>query len=597
MRFLHSPRFALLAVLGAVALGFGFALDFLADPLGLSPVLDARENLVWAERIAAGELPPEPFYRALLYPALLSVLPATLWLAPLFGLLCHWLNALLCGLIARRLWQDATAAWLAGLLYAVYPVSLYFSVQILDFTFALTLFLLGLCGLLHLRERPRAWLAVLAGTAAGLAVLARPNFLPAVLLFPLLAVGLVYLSRRSWRPALGLGLALLAPLLGLFALQGGVNQAISGEFRVLPWQGAYNLYAANRDGANGKYFTQQLSFEELPKGMNPTRMESEYLYRQQAGPEAAASVAAMNAHWRGKFIESISGEPLRWLGLMGRKVAYLLNDWEQYNNLSYAYQKDRFPWLRWNPLGWGLLLLGAAAALVLGGRRLARPEASALALVALAYAAGLLLFFVSARFRLPLAPLLCVGCGGLALLFRERAWWRKPRAGLALGLLALLATLSYGNWWQAQDRSTFIQDEMLLADAALRSGADALALQYADKALAREPARQDIRRLQVSARFNLWLMAEGPAAEAHWEALVGAAAKIEQADAMTWFVRGVIEWRGDRREAAVATWREGLERYGAQAISCARALQAVGETGAAATGDPGVDAIRALLAR
>lgn len=584
-------------VLAALSLGMGFAFDYLADPLGLSPVLDARENLAWAERIAAGELPAEPFYRALLYPALLSLFPFPLWMAPFFGLLCHWLNALLCGLMARRLWQNTAAAWLAGLIYAVYPVSLYFSVQILDITFALTLFLLGVYGLLRLRERPSWWLAALAGGAAGLAVLARPNFLPAVLLFPALAVWLTYCHGRKWRPALMGGLALLAPLLGFFALQGGINHALSGEFRVLPWQGSYNLYAANREGANGKYFVQQLAFDEVARGMNPTRMESEYLYRQQAGPEATTSVAAMNAHWRAKLIESISEDPLRWLGLMGRKAAYLVNDWEQYNNLSYAYQKDRFPLLRWNPLGWGILLLGAAAALMLGWRRLGRQEASAVALVALAYAAGLLLFFVSARFRLPLAPFLCVGCGGLALLVRERGWWRRPGAGFAIGLLALLATLSYGDWWQARDRDTFIQDEVLLADAALRSGADAKALKYADKALARDPARQDVRRLQVSARFNLWLKAEGPAAEAHWEALLGAIQKIEQADAMTWFVRGVIEWRSGAREAAVAAWREGLERHGNQAASCARALQAVGEDGDWPPDDPAVAAIRALLER
>jgi|GEM_PF-5436443 len=52
-------------------------------------------------------------------------------------------------------------------------------------------------------------------------------------------------------------------------------------------------------------------------------------------------------------------DPAIWLGLMGRKVAYLFNDWEQYNNLSYGYQKARFTFLRFNPLGWGCLLLGA----------------------------------------------------------------------------------------------------------------------------------------------------------------------------------------------------------------------------------------------
>lgn len=43
-----------------------FAINFAADPLGQAPVLDARENIAWAELITAHRLPEEPFYRALL---------------------------------------------------------------------------------------------------------------------------------------------------------------------------------------------------------------------------------------------------------------------------------------------------------------------------------------------------------------------------------------------------------------------------------------------------------------------------------------------------------------------------------------------------
>jgi hypothetical protein len=45
------------------------------------------------------------------------------------------------------------------------------------------------------------------------------------------------------------------------------------------------------------------------------------------------------------------------LGQLGRKVYALLNDWEQYNNKTYAFHQARSPWLRWNPLSWGVLLV------------------------------------------------------------------------------------------------------------------------------------------------------------------------------------------------------------------------------------------------
>lgn len=600
------PRLALLCVLLAVGLNGLFALDFMLDPLGLSPVLDGRENLAWAERISAGELPDEPFYRALLYPAILAVMAKAGLLsgaaATIFGVICHLISASLTGLIARRIWQQDAAGWFAGLLYAVYPVAMWFSVQVLDISFAITLFLAAIWLLLRSGDagrwpNARRGCLLAAGLVGGGAVLARPNFLPAVILLPVLPILLRWVQGEGFRHLLGRGALVCVGLGAVLLLQGLLNLQIGGVFKILPWQGSYNLYAANRDGANGKYFIQQVAFEEVPAGANPTRMESEYLYHQQVGPEAPATVSAMSAHWRAQLVESILEDPLRWLGLMGRKAAYLLNDWEQYNNLSYAYHKERFHWLNWNPLGWGIILLGASVAFSLNWRYLAKREGAALGLVALAYAAGLLLFFVSARFRLPLAPLLCVGCGGLILLLREQASWRIPRIGLAVGLFALLTTAVYGNWWQARDRSAFIQDEILLADAALRVGADGMALDYATKALERDSTRQDARRLQVSANFNLWLGASGPAAGAYWTSLIEAAGKIEQADAMTWFVRGVIKWRNGARSAAVAAWREGLLQYGPQAVSCARALQAVGEVTDLSPSDPGVEAIRELLER
>jgi hypothetical protein len=42
---------------------------------------------------------------------------------------------------------------------------------------------------------------------------------------------------------------------------------------------------------------------------------------------------------------------------MARKAYALLNNWEQYNNKTYAFHKALSPWLSWNPLCWGLLLV------------------------------------------------------------------------------------------------------------------------------------------------------------------------------------------------------------------------------------------------
>lgn len=236
-----SVRYGWLLGLLAGAYACLFGLQFLADPLGQVPVLDARENLAWAERIANGTLPAEPMYRALLYPWLLSWLPPSLLpaTATLLGIMMHGLSAWLVALIAGRLWQQTPAARLAGCIYAIYPVALYFAGQVLDITLATTLFMAAVYSLLVgadsvSKRRALLW-ALGAGLLAGLAVLARPNFLPAVLWFPF-AMLFFKVPDRLLR-----GLCLAAGLVGTLGIQGGVNYKLSGEVRFLPWQGVQPL--------------------------------------------------------------------------------------------------------------------------------------------------------------------------------------------------------------------------------------------------------------------------------------------------------------------------------------------------------------------
>lgn len=586
-----------------VYVGF-FGVTFLADPLGQAPVLDARENIAWAQWIREGDLPEEPLYRALLYPLVLSwfpggSLPAA---ATLFGLALHLCNAALVGLIGMRLWSYRSAAWLSGLLYAVYPVALYFSAQVLDITLAISLFLAGVYMLLLChgvtaapraasRAKPRDTrrrhihrLALLAGLLGGLAVLARPNFLPAVLCFPLIVL---FSPLRQWKASLtvALGLALM------LALQGVVNLKLSGEFRLLPWQGAYNLYAANREGANGKYYMQRLVFDEVLPGNNTTRMESELLYRQAAGPDAPVTVDAMNAFWRTQLVESISDDPARWLGLMGRKAVYVLNNWEQYNNLSYAYHKARWPVLAWNPLGWGVLLLAAFAGAGIGYRESSRPALYGIALLGLAYAAGLLLFFVSARFRLPLAPLLCIVAGGSAY-WAQHAFSMRKQSLLLAGIIGW-ALLSFGNWFGAKDRTTFIQDKILLAKASSEAGDDIRALELARSLLAHDPHRAEAQRLEVTSLFNLWLITGEPF---YWLDLEESLQALRSDDPAVAFIRGVHLWRGLRPELAVETWQKAVREYGARARSSLDALEAVGHVPANdSRRAPAVEQMRSIL--
>src|SRR5262249_36412513 len=131
-------------------------------------------------------------------------------------------------------------------------------------------------------------------------------------------------------------------------------------------------------------------------------------------------------------------DPLGFAALQAKKVRLLLGGDEILRNQAIYPVRADSPVLRlllWKIPGlafpFGLLLPPAVLGLVVGARR-----APFLAVVVLVLAGGVVAFFVTARYRAPLVPLLCV--------FAAAAWW-KPWAAIALlAGVYLLANLGQG---------------------------------------------------------------------------------------------------------------------------------------------------------
>ncbi len=560
-----------------VVIGLAYACGhlgwYLGTPLGRVPVLDERENLTLAETIFRGALPAEPFYRASGYALILAVFRVLgvsanglFSVALVFGAVLHAVNAGLVAALARR-WFGATAALIAGLLCALHPVFVHYATQALDAVPALTLFLSGLVMLAPALAREPAesrglrWASVSLCWAA--ATLLRPNYLLVWLTLPILA----WWSSRSrlgssqthssvtHSVTLPRCAAAFAGVI-LFVAMAGWQHHVSGHAGFMPWQGAYNLWAANEPGSNGRYYTQHVSLSASLAETNPTRAESVLRYQQETGL-TSADIAAMNAHWRAKFLDHVFHHPIAWLGQLAHKTYALLNDWEQYNNKTFAFHQARSPWLRWNPLSWGVIFVfGVAGAyrLSVDFPRVAR----SLALITLACAASALLFFVSARFRLPLAALAAVLAGGA---LASPTFWRDwtPSRRLGLGIAAILAAMiTFSSFDQVRSRATFVQDHALLARAAASVGDDALAWREASAALELQPGHPDALRLAIASYFNQLLQDTArPADETRW-----------RQDCMTWLsttphdapdlvaVAVLSLWRSGQTEPALRVWRE-----------------------------------------
>ncbi len=558
-----KPHIWVLIVVSAYTLGQ--ALWYWQTPLGQAPVLDGRENLQIAAQIAEGALPDEPFYRAMLYPALLAFLPAH-WM--ILGIICHIANAVLAMNIARRVWGVAAAPIVTGLLVGLNPVLIHFALDPLDTTLAITLFLGSLAALPFPQKMAtnRAARYALSGFLLALAGLARPHFF--ALLLPICFVFIVAeafaRSKRIHRLAFVAAAALPLCLVGLIQLNA------SGAFRILPTQGAYNFWKSNNASANGVYLQQSLNFKYEGTHQNPTKMESEILYQRETGQ--TGTVDELSTYWRRKTLDHILNEPWSWIQLMAFKSYAWLNNVEQYNNKTYAFHKSLSPWLKYNPIGWGALF--AMGFLVV--RFVKSPPSpmalkTGLALFAL-YSAGALVYMASARFRIPLAPLLAIAAGGLPLLatqWKEFEGHRKAAIPIVAGLLLLL---SFSRLGSVASQATVPQDMMLIADSATRLGRDADAFRWSQAALELNPERHDARRVRLLSYFNLATLGAETSTGKQWSDFATDLPTVDPNDSTLSFVKGVALWNLGQTQAARDIWLQTFERHNWNASTSLAAL-------------------------
>jgi len=437
------------------------------NPLFDRPIMDAAFHDQWARGLLAGTWPgPEPFFRAPLYMYLLAGLYAVFGGAffPVLAVqgLISALGAGLAALTADRLW-GRRAGWLAGLLYAGLWTSIYYSAELLLETLPVTLNLLLLWLLADRADGRPGWRRLgLAGLVLGLSAIARPNILivaPAVVWY-LLRGGFPRPSARGWAAA---AVGLLLPILPVT-----VSNVVRGHDQVaIATQGGVNFYIGNNPASDGR--------TAIVPGTRPTWQggydDAIAMAEKDAGRDLKPS--EVDRWFLRRGLAFWTRDPLAALELYATKLRLLLAEGERSND------KYIYAWREWSPLlrlpiwpGWTVVLVlgalgwsrrdGAA-----GGRRLTLG-------VAALYAVSILLFFVNARFRLPVAAMLAIpaGAGADALwtALRRRRWphgWLGPSVAALLAVAALsdLATFrehrtetnpfhhfTLGNAWLAKER-------------------------------------------------------------------------------------------------------------------------------------------------
>ena len=485
-----------------------FLSEYLTTPLGRVALLDSREILNLSNGIFHGTLPPEPFYRAPLYPAFLS---SFLWLgapenillliAQLVNGACHVLSVIFVFRISFLIWENQYSAFFSSALYALYPVAVYFAGDAFDITFATTLFLAGLWCLAKYiaaqdlnRNLTQRLLIFGASILFGLALLTRPHFFTLLAFVPIVVITSERLSLRTIQ-------TLVVATIGftiVLGTMGVVNFKHAGEFRILPWQGAYNLWAANKPEANGRYFEQSMAVLSYDENANPTRIESEALYLSETNSIKPINISVANNYWRTKAVRYIVQHPIEWSRLVLKKTLFLTHNQEQYNNKTYSFHKDRSTWLSLNPLGWGVLACFGLVGLVMLPRRFI---VLVLATILL-YGGGVLLFYSSARFRLPMAPILAILSGGLFVFTLCYQKFSTRKKATVAGLVLLTGSLVFYPFDLVDTSNTHAQDYILLGRASFKLANYTDAKTHFENANKLQPNRLTTRNLLCSNTYN-----------------------------------------------------------------------------------------------
>ena len=385
----------------ALAIRVAYIFQIETSPLFAHPPVDGLTYIEHAEDLAAGNWlgqGREAFWQPPLYPYVLGLLYALspdlfFYAVRFFQALCGAVLCVLTWSLGRQLFNPAVGAAAAGAA-ALYGPLIFFDGEILPATLGTFLNMAGLALLLRALRRPSFLRFAGAGLVFGLAVLT----VATVLSFALGAAIYVCYEIRKQNRSLRLPSAFLLGLLLAIAPVTLRNYAIGGDAVLISANAGINFYLGN----NPDY--------QRTVNIRPGWEWYELLNRAKVEAQAERLVQQSDFYLN-KALEYIVAQPVDYLVLLAQKTHLFWQGDEIGRN------QDLYFWRRYTAIlsatmwKWGIAFpFGLVGPLALVGLALAiRQRTCSLPLLfVVLYSLSVIAFFVTARYRLPVIPLLLV---------------------------------------------------------------------------------------------------------------------------------------------------------------------------------------------
>lgn len=515
-------RIIIIIILGlGLLLRTGYLLEsYRQNPTFSTPIIDSFTYDSLAQAQVAGEgMGPDSVWQPLFYPYFLAgvyqVFGRDLFLVRVVQVLLGIGTIYLTFLLGRMLFSFAVGTGAAALVAISGPL-IFYEGELLGTTWEAAWFLFSLILFVRLDQQiagrkeeadqeqlspgtqPDAtfWQFCGLGVVCGVGVVIRPT----ILLFYL--SGMTWLlvrqylhNYRNWRAAAATGASFL---LGIGLILGPVairNHRVTGHWVLMPLSGGLNFYIGNNPQASETIATRpgegwrQLTVLSRQAGIFHEPYGSQYFYDQGR--------------------EYVRNHPTAFLRGLVKKTTLLFSGREIPRNLDIYHFRDFSSILRiliWRT-GNFAFPMGVILPLTLLGMALSLSRWKRLALLYIfvaAYSLAIVLFFVTARYRMPLLPAFIIFCAAgfqdIIRLFQARRWKTFTAAVAALAALLIFCNRPIAI---PEDGVNFRSELYLsLGSVHLQEGRLKQAEEFLNQAIELEPENTEALYLLGSAAFQ-----------------------------------------------------------------------------------------------